>query len=169
MTQDTNHAAKHAAAQGVHAVTPHLVCAGAAAAIEFYKKAFGATEMIRLPGPDGRLMHACIRINGSSVMLADEYPEMGSLSPTSLKGTPVTIHLIVDDVDRVAEQALAAGAKIVMPVADMFWGDRYGVLEDPFGHRWSVATPKHAMTEDELREAARAAMAYNQTQMGESS
>jgi len=140
----------------VHRLTPHLVCAGAAEAIEFYKRAFGAIEMIRLPAPDGKLMHACVSINGSSVMLVDESPAMGNLSPLSLKGTPVTIHLIVDDADAVATRAVAAGAKLLMPVADMFWGDRYGVLEDPFGHRWAVATPKRKMSEAEIRDAANA-------------
>jgi PhnB protein len=159
MSQRTNKAAEQAAARGVHAVTPHLVCAGAADAIEFYKKAFGAAEMIRLAGPDGKIMHACVCINGSSVMLVDEYPAMGSTSPKTLKGTPITIHLIVDDVDGFVEYAVEAGAKVVMPVADQFWGDRYGLIEDPFGHRWSVATPKRQMTEDEIREAARTAMA----------
>jgi uncharacterized glyoxalase superfamily protein PhnB len=156
MNQKINRAAEQAAAHGVHAVTPHLVCNGAADAIEFYKKAFGATEMMRLPGPDGKLMHGCVSINGSSVMLVDEYPEMGSVSPKTLKGTPVTIHLIVDDVDAFVERAVAAGAKIVMPVEDQFWGDRYGVIEDPFGHQWSVATPKREMTPEQIREAARA-------------
>ncbi|MCI0429225.1 MAG: VOC family protein [Rhodospirillales bacterium] len=159
MTQVTNKAAERAAARGVHVVTPHLVCAGAADAIEFYKKAFGASEMIRLPGPDGKLMHACLSINGSSVMLVDESPEYGMLSPKALNGTPVTLHLIVEDVDAFVERAVTAGAAIVMPVADMFWGDRYGVVEDPFGHRWSVATPKRQMTEEELRKAAASAMA----------
>jgi uncharacterized glyoxalase superfamily protein PhnB len=155
----TNKAAEQAAAHGVHAVTPHLVCAGAADAIAFYEKAFGATEMIRLAGPDGKLMHACVSINGSSVMLADEFPAMGSTSPKTLKGTPVTIHLIVDDVDGFVARAVDAGAKVVVPVADQFWGDRYGVIEDPFGHHWSVATPKREMTVDEIREAARTATA----------
>jgi PhnB protein len=159
MSQRTNKAAEQAAVPGVHAVTPHLVCAGAADAIEFYKKAFGATEMMRLPGPDGKLMHACVSINGSSVMLVDEYPEMGGTSPKTLKGTPVTIHLIVDDVDSFVEQAVEFGAEVVMPVEDQFWGDRYGLIEDPFGHRWSVATPKRQMTMDEIRKAVPTAAA----------
>jgi PhnB protein len=146
------------AAPEVHRLTPHLVCAGAAEAIEFYKRAFGAIEMIRLPAPDGKLMHACVSINGSSVMLVDENPAMGNMSPLSLHGTPVTIHLIVDDADAVAERAVDAGAKLLMPVADMFWGDRYGVLEDPFGHRWAVATPKRKMSEAEILDAAHAFM-----------
>lgn len=128
-------------AMGVHCVTPHLVCAGAAEAIAFYKEAFGASEMARIPGPDGKLIHASVMINGSSVMLVDEYPEMGALAPTTLKGTPVTIHLTVEDVDAFAAKAVAAGARVIMPVADQFWGDRYGVIADPFGHHWSIATP----------------------------
>src|SRR3546814_12849042 len=118
---------------------PHLVCAGAADAIAFYKKAFGANEMIRLPGPDGKLMHACICINGSSVMLVAERPEYGMLSPKALNGTPVTIHLVVEDVDAFVERATASGPTVVMPVDDLFWGDRSGVTADPFVPCWSVA------------------------------
>src|SRR5512132_1234441 len=103
--------------EGMHSVTPHLVCAGAAQAIEFYKKAFGAVEEARLPGADGKLMHAMIRIGGSAIMLADEMPEWGSLGPKALKGSPVTIHLYVDDADAFAKRAVAAGAKVTMPVA----------------------------------------------------
>ena len=137
----------------VNALSPHLVCKGAAEAIDFYKKAFDAIEMVRLPGPDGRLIHACIEINGATVLLVDEFPEMGNASPQSLKGTPVTIHLMVKDVDAVSARAIAAGARVIMPVADMFWGDRYGVIEDPFGHRWSIATHLRAMTPDEIQAA----------------
>jgi PhnB protein len=118
-------------------VTPHLVCSGAADAISFYRKAFGAVETMRLPGKDGKLMHAAIQIGGASIMLVDEMPEWGALSPKSLKGTPVTIHLYVEDVDAFVERAVQAGATLKMPVADMFWGDRYGVIVDPFGHSWS--------------------------------
>ncbi len=125
---------------GMHSVTPHLVCAGAASAIEFYKKAFNATEVARMPGPDGKLMHASIRIGDSAVMLVDEMPQHGALGPKALKGSPVTIHLYVEDADAIAAQAVAAGAKSVMPVSEIFWGDRYGQIEDPFGHRWSIAT-----------------------------
>ena len=143
---------------GMHALSPHLVCAGAAEAIVFYKAAFGATEMIRLPGPDGKLMHACITVNGSSVMLVDENPAFGMLSPKSLNGSPVTIHLIVKDADATVQRAADAGAIVKMPVQQMFWGDRYGLVEDPFGHRWSVATPQRApMTANELAEAAKTA------------
>jgi len=112
---------------GMHTVTPHLICAGAAEAIEFYKKAFNAIETSRLPGPNGRLMHASVRIGDSTVMLVDEMPEHGALGPKSLKGSPVTIHLYVDDVDAVAARAIRAGAKTTMPVTDMFWGDRRSI------------------------------------------
>jgi PhnB protein len=139
--------------EGMHTVTPHLVCAGAADAIAFYTKAFGAVETARMPGKDGKLMHAAVRIGDSTVMLVDEMPDWGSFGPKALKGTPVTIHLYVDDADAFAARAVAAGAKVTMPVADMFWGDRYGQLEDPFGHRWSVATHKRDMTPAEMKEA----------------
>lgn len=138
---------------GKQTLMPHLVCAGAAKAIDFYKKAFGATEMMRLPGKDGRLVHAAVQINGACVMLVDEMPEWGALSPKSLKGTPVTVHLNVDDVDAVFKRAVKAGATPIMPVADMFWGDRYGVIEDPFGHRWSIATHLRDMTAKEIQKA----------------
>ena len=144
---------------GFSAVTPHLVCAGAADAIEFYQQAFDAVEAGRLPGPDGKIMHAVVTINGSPVMLVDEMPEWGSHGPHSLQGSPVTIHLYVDDVDAVVAQAVEAGAKITMPVADMFWGDRYGKLEDPFGHHWSIATHLRDMTPAGVAEAARKAFA----------
>jgi uncharacterized protein (TIGR02246 family) len=153
-------AADRAAAIGMHRVTPHLVCRGAAEAIEFYRKAFGAVEMMRLPGPDGRLLHASVQINGSSVMLVDEFPEMGGKSPATLAGTAVVVHLIVDDVDAVAQRAIEAGAKVVMPVADQFWGDRYGVIQDPFGHQWSIATPgSQTMSAADLQRAAGVPMA----------
>jgi PhnB protein len=139
---------------GMHAVTPHLVCAGAAEAIEFYKQAFDAQEAMRMPGPGGKLMHACIRIGDSAVMLVDENPDWGIVGPKSLKGSPVTIHLYVEDVDATVERAVAAGAKVTMPVEDMFWGDRYGKLEDPFGHHWSVATHLRDMTPEEIQQAA---------------
>ena len=138
---------------GMHSVTPHLVCAGAADAIEFYKKAFDAVETSRLPGPAGKLMHASVRIGDSAVMLVDEAPEWGMFGPKSLKGSPVTIHLYVEAVDAVVARAVEAGAKVTMPVADMFWGDRYGVLEDPFGHHWSVATHLRDVTSDEMQQA----------------
>jgi len=135
----------------MHSVTPHLVCAGAAEAIEFYKKAFNATELTRLPGPPGKLMHASIRIGDSAIMLVDEFPDCGSLGPKARGGSSVTIHLQVEDVDAIVKQAVAAGAKVTMPVADMFWGDPYGQLEDPFGHRWSVATHVRDVTQEEMQ------------------
>ena len=142
--------------ESMHSVTPHLVCAGAAEAITFYKQAFGAVEMGCLPGPQGKLMHAMIRIGDSAVMLVDEFPDRGSLGPKSLKGSPVTIHLYVEDVDATVKRAVAAGAKITMPVDDMFWGDRYGRLEDPFGHSWSVATHIRDVSPEEMQAAMKA-------------
>jgi len=139
--------------EGMHTVTPHLVCAGAGAAIDFYKKAFGATETSRMPGPGGELIHASIRIGDSTVMLVDEMPEWGSLGPKALKGSPVVIHLYVDDVDAFTARAVTAGAKVTMPLADMFWGDRYGQLEDPFGHRWSVATHIRDVSPADMQQA----------------
>ncbi len=137
--------------EGMHSLTPHLVCANAADAIEFYKKAFSAVETMRLPGPDGKLMHAALRIGDSALMLVDEYPQMGALGPKSLKGSPVTIHLFVENADAAFEQAVAAGATVTMPLADMFWGDRYGMLQDPFGHNWSVATHVRDLTPQEIQ------------------
>ena len=140
--------------EGMHTVTPHLVCSDAAKAIEFYRQAFNATEMIQVPGPGGKLIHACIRIGDSLVMLVDENPQWDCLSPLTLKGSPVTIHLQVDDVDAVFNQAVKAGATITMPVDDMFWGDRYGVVKDPFGHQWSIATHVRDVSPEEIRQAA---------------
>jgi len=141
--------------EGMHSLTPHLVCAGAAQAIDFYKKAFNAVETGRLPGPDGKLMHAAVRIGDSALMLVDEMPAYGALGPKALKGSPVTIHLYVADVDATVAQAVAAGARVTMPVADMFWGDRYGQLEDPFGHRWSVATHVRDLTPEQITQGMR--------------
>jgi PhnB protein len=142
--------------KGMTAVTPHLVCEGAAEAIEFYKKAFGAVEEARIPGPGGKLMHAMVRIGGAAVMLVDASPDWGMLGPKALKGTPVTIHLYVEDADAFVARAQAAGAKVTMPVADMFWGDRYGVLQDPFGHSWSVGTHVRDVTPEEMTAAMKA-------------
>jgi uncharacterized glyoxalase superfamily protein PhnB len=136
---------------GFHTVTPHLVCEGAADAIEFYKKAFNAVELGRMPGPDGKLMHAQLRIGTSPIMLVDDFPDWGSVGPKALKGSPVTIHLYVEDTDALYNQAIAAGATAKMPPADMFWGDRYGVLIDPFGHSWSIATHQRDMTPEEMQ------------------
>lgn len=137
----------------MHNLTPHLVCAGAADAIEFYKKAFNAIETFRLPTSDGKLMHAEVRIGDSALMLMDESPVWCSQGPITLKGSPVTIHLQVANVDEVFAQAVAAGATVTMPLEDMFWGDRYGVLKDPFGHSWSVATHIRDVSPEEIRAA----------------
>lgn len=139
---------------GMHTVSPHLVIDGAAAALDFYTAAFGAVELMRIPTPNGRLMHAGMRIGDSLIMLVDENPDWNIFGPKSLKGTPVTIHLQVDDADSLYSRAVKAGATAVMPVADMFWGDRYGVLEDPFGHRWSIATHVREVSPEELAKAA---------------
>ena len=126
--------------EGFHTLTPHMIVKGAAEAIEFYKRAFGAEEVVRMPGMSGMVMHSELRIGDSPVMVNDEFPDMGVRGPASLGGSPVTLHLYVDDVDAVMEKAEKAGAKVTMPAQDTFWGDRYGRLEDPFGHQWSVAT-----------------------------
>jgi PhnB protein len=142
------------------ALAPHIVCDGAAEAIEFYKAAFGAEEMMKLPGPDGRLMHASIIINGAVVMMVDENKQFGMLGPKALGGTPVTLHLSVANADEAIARAEQAGATVKMPAADMFWGDRYGMVEDPWGHNWSIAHPlaNRPQGEEELREAAKDAM-----------
>lgn len=141
---------------GMHTITPHLVCRGAADAIAFYGKAFGAVELARLPGPEGKLMHAMVRIGDSNLMLVDEFPGCGSLGPQPGQGSPVTIHLYVTDVDATVERAVAAGAKVTMPVDDMFWGDRYGRIEDPFGHQWSIATHIRDLSPQEIQAAVAA-------------
>lgn len=141
--------------EGMHTLTPHIICAGAARAIDFYIKAFGAVEMARLAGPDGRLMHGAVRIGDSTLMLMDAFPEWGTPDPKALNGTPVVLHLYVEDVDAAHAQAVAAGATSVMPVTDMFWGDRYGQVRDPFGHLWSIATHKQDLTPEQIAEAAR--------------
>lgn len=137
-------------------IAPHLVVDDAAAAIDFYVRAFGAVEQGRLPGPGGKLMHAALTINGATVMLADDFPEMSdgkSMTPTALGGTPITIHLDVTDVDAKFAQAVDAGATVVVPLADQFWGDRYGVLRDPFGHQWSLGQPVREVTYEEMAQA----------------
>ena len=139
------------------ALSPHLTVDDAAAAIDFYKNAFNAVEAGRIPGPDGRLIHAAVVLNGFTVMLADDFPEMSdgrSLTPTSLRGTPVTLHLTVTDVDDWFTRAVDAGATVVQPLDDQFWGDRYGVVEDPFGHRWSLGQPVRDVSPDEVRQKA---------------
>jgi uncharacterized glyoxalase superfamily protein PhnB len=149
--------------EGMHSLTPHIVCAGAADAIEFYKHAFNAVEQVRMPGPGGKVMHASLKIGDSTLMIADEMPECGGgLGPKALKGSPVTIHLYVDNADATIAQAEKAGAKVTMPAADMFWGDRYGKLEDPFGHRWSVATHKVDLSPEEMQAAMQEMMKSRQ-------
>jgi uncharacterized glyoxalase superfamily protein PhnB len=143
-------------------VTPHLVCEGAAEALEFYKKAFNAVETMRMPGPGGKLMHAAMTIGDSNVMLADDFPEYGGFGPKALKGSPVTLHLVVPDVDASFKQAIDAGATVRMAPADMFWGDRYGQVTDPFGHHWSIATHIKDMTPDEMMEAMKQQMPSHQ-------
>jgi len=139
--------------EGMTTVTPHLVCAGAAEAIEFYKQAFGAEQVTRLDGPDGKIMHASVQIGNSRVMLAEEAPNWKSFGPKSLNGSPVVLHLYVEDADSFVQHAVDSGAKLILPVSEMFWGDRYGQLEDPFGHRWSVATRVKVLTPDEIKKA----------------
>ena len=146
---------------GYHAITPYLIISGAAAAIDFYKRAFGATEVLRMPDPSGqKIGHAELKIGDASFMLADEYPDMGHRSPASLGGTPVSMLVYVENVDQVVAQALAAGAKELRPVADQFYGDRVGMVADPFGHVWSIATHVEDVPSDEL--LLRAAAAFEQ-------
>jgi PhnB protein len=143
---------------GFNSLTPHVVCKDAVQAIDFYERAFGAQEVFRLTAPDGALVHASLRIGNSMLMLADECPPMGAFSPRKLGGSPVTIHLSVADVDASYARAVAAGATAQMPVTEMFWGARYGVLEDPFGHSWSIATQVRNLSQEEIQAGLAAAM-----------
>jgi uncharacterized glyoxalase superfamily protein PhnB len=141
----------------MNTVTPHLVCKDAEKAIEFYKKAFGAEERFRLNTPDKKkVLHASLSIGNSAIMLADEFPDWGSVGPETLKGTPVVIHLYVEDADSVFDRAVKAGAAVTMPLQDMFWGDKYGQLRDPFGHSWSVATHVRDVSIEEMEQGAKA-------------
>ena len=135
---------------GYHTVTPHLAVRDAAKALDFYAKAFGAEEMFRMPGPGGVIMHAEVRIGDSTVMLGEESKEMGALSPQSIGGSAVNLLIYVKDVDASFARAEKAGCKVEMPPTDMFWGDRYGKLEDPFGHHWSLATHKEDVSPEEM-------------------
>jgi len=137
--------------QGYHTVIPYLVVDGAARAIDFYKDAFGATEMFRLPAPGGKIGHAEIKIGDSVIMLADEHPEMGARGPRSIGGSPVSIVLYVEDVDALSARATAVGAKVTRPVADQFYGDRAGSFEDPFGHQWHIHTHVEDVSPEELQ------------------
>ena len=135
---------------GYHSVTPYLIVDGAAKAIAFYKKAFSAVELFRMEGPDGRIGHAEIKIGDSPVMLADEHPEMNYRSPTALGNTPVGLMIYVNDCDAVYNQAVEAGAKVLKPLTDQFYGDRSGTVSDPFGHQWTVATHKEDVSSEEM-------------------
>ncbi len=141
---------------GYHAITPYLIVAGGAMALEFYGRAFGAIERERMQDPSGKIRHAEISIGDLRVMLADEHPEIGALGPGTIGGSPVSLHLYVEDVDAVVGQAVAAGAKLTRPVADQFYGDRVGGITDPFGHRWFIATHKEDLTSDEIHRRAAA-------------
>ncbi|HZV33808.1 MAG TPA: VOC family protein [Verrucomicrobiae bacterium] len=141
---------------GYHSITPYLILKGAAQGIEFYKKAFGATECMRMPGPDGRIGHAELKFGDSVVMMADESPEMNAKSPQSLGGTPVSILLYVTDVDATVKKAVAAGAQLTRPVENKFYGDRMGTLTDPYGHIWHVATHVEDVPMEEMRKRAAA-------------
>jgi PhnB protein len=143
--------------EGYHAITPYLCIKGAASAIEFYKRALGATETMRMPHPDGRVAHAELKIGTAKIMLADEFPEMGVLSPTTIGGTPVTLHMYVQDVDALVTKATAEGLKVLRPVQDQFYGDRGGKFEDPYGHHWWIATHKEDVAPEELAKRAAAA------------
>jgi PhnB protein len=147
---------------GYPRVTPYLIVDGAGDAIEFYRSVLGASERMRMPGPDDKVAHAEIAIGDSVIMLADEFPEMDARGPRAVGGTPVSLHVYVEDVDGVFDHAVRAGAKALQPVEDMFYGDRSGQFEDPFGHRWNVATHVEDVPPDEM-EKRMAAMSAGQT------
>jgi len=139
---------------GFHSITPCIIIDGAAEAIEFYKRAFNAVELDRAASPDGsKIMHATIQIGDSRIMLNDEFPEMNCKGPRAFGGSPASLHVYVEDADVIFEQAVAAGATVTMPIGDMFWGDRYARIVDPFGHTWSIATHQRDVTEAEMVEA----------------
>ena len=140
--------------EGYHSITPYLIIKGATAAIDYYKKVFGATERMRMDGPAGTIGHAELMIGDSTVMLADEFPDMGHRSPKSIGGTPVSLVLYLDDVDAVFKRAVDAGARSVRPVENQFYGDRMGTLEDPFGHMWSIATHVEDVSPEEMKRRA---------------
>jgi uncharacterized glyoxalase superfamily protein PhnB len=144
---------------GYHTLTPALIVSDAARAIEFYKAAFGATERGVMKGPDGKVMHAELMIGDSIIMLADEFPAFGCLSPQSIGGTSTSLHIYLDGVDSAFDRAVKAGAEVVMPVMDQFWGDRYGQLKDPFGHKWSIGTHVKDLSMDEMKRGMDEAMA----------
>jgi PhnB protein len=144
---------------GYHTLTPFLTVRDAARAIEFYKEAFGAQERGVMKGPDGKVMHAELKIGDSIVMLSDEFPEMGVVSPQSIGGSAMGLHIYLDGVDAAFDRAVKAGAEVEMPVMDQFWGDRYGKLKDPFGHKWSLGTHIKDLSMDEMKKGMDEAMA----------
>jgi PhnB protein len=146
--------AAQAIPRGFHTVTPSIVVAGAAQALDFYKRAFGAEERSRFPGPDGTIMHAEFKIGDSVIMMGDEMPDQGARGPKAIGGSPVSFFIYGDNVDAAWKRAVDAGAKVVMPLGDQFWGDRTGCLEDPYGHKWWLAQRIQDLTPDELRQAA---------------
>ena len=148
--------AVHHIPEGYHSVTPYLVVDGAARALDFYREAFGATEVMRMPGPDGRIGHAEMRIGDSYIMLADEHPEMGHRGPKALGGSPVSIMIYVEDADRLFQAALAGGATQLRPMEDQFYGDRSGMITDPFGHTWTIATHIEDVAPDEMERRMKA-------------
>jgi uncharacterized glyoxalase superfamily protein PhnB len=141
--------------EGMHSLTPHIVCRDANAAMDFYIRAFGAREGGRLPGPDGKLMHGMLWIGDSALMLVDENPQWGMSGPLALNGTPVVLHLYVEDTDTALARAVEAGATLTMPATDMFWGDRYGQVRDPYGHQWSIATHVRDLSPEEIQAASK--------------
>ncbi|MFN2469032.1 MAG: VOC family protein [Gaiellaceae bacterium] len=145
--------------EGYHSITPSLAVDDAAEAIDFYKQAFGARERMRMPGPDGKIAHAELQIGDSVLMLSDPMPQSSIRTPKQLGGSPVGIFLYVEDVDAVVERAIEAGATLTMEVDDMFWGDRFGTVSDPFGHAWQIATHKEDLSPEEIMERGKAAMA----------
>jgi len=145
--------------KGYHTITPFMTVRDAARAIEFYKQAFGAKEKGVMKGPEGKVMHAELVIGDSIIMLADEFPEFGSLSPQSTGGSGTGLHIYIEDVDSAFDRAVKAGATVEMPVADMFWGDRYGKLRDPFGHKWSIGTHKADLSMEEMKKGMDETMA----------
>lgn len=135
---------------GFHTLTPYLICKGAGDAIAWYQKALGATEIYRMPGPDGWVMHAELQVGSSRLMLADENPERGTKSPKALGGTPVSTFIYTEDVDAAFNRAVGAGATVAVPLTDMFWGDRFAAVVDPYGHEWQMATHKEDVAPDEM-------------------
>lgn len=157
--------AKSPVPEGQHTISPHLTVKGAPQAIEFYQRAYGAKELHRSLGPGGLIMHAALQVGDSMFFLNDEMPMPdGGKSPNSIGGTAVTINLYVPDADKIYKQALAAGAKETLPIADQFWGDRYGIVTDPYGHKWAIATRKEDLTPEEMEKRGREFMAQMQSQ-----